>query len=360
MPGGGRPACTVARVLVLLVVVVATVAPAQAQTASWRDLLERGVQEGQRRPFEGRLVVVSFDADAPVIGEVTVTQNATGALMTSASAAWVLGRERGRTFFGDADSGSLLRVGSVEQTGFSLDRLDDKYDVRVEGEGTTVLGEARVLAVREDDELRERLFIDPGSGLIVRRETYGEGGVPIRLVAFTSLDLNPGRVPDIEDTAVWSEAETDKTDKTEMNEDAVEILRDIGWVAPHELPGGYGLVDAAALGEEGSSSLHLLYSDGLYAVSIYQQDGRLDGSAVMARGARPATLGTMHVYRWPGAEPATVVWTGDDRTYTAVSDAPLGVLHETLAALPHEPAPGPLTRLRRGLRRVGGWLWPFG
>ena len=357
MPGGERPAGTVARVLVLLVVVVATGAPAQAQTGSWRELLGRAVEEGQRRPFEGRLVVVSFDSDAPVIGEVTVAQDANGSLMTSASAAWVLGRERGRTFFGDTDSGSLLRVGSVQQTGFNLDRLDDKYDVALEGEGATVLGEAQVLAIREDGDLRERLFIDPGSGLIVRRETYGEDGVPIRLVAFTSLDLNPGRVPDIEDTAVWNEVETDET---EMNDAAVEILRDIGWVAPHDLPGGYGLVDAAALGEEGSSSLHLLYSDGLYAVSIYQQGGRLDGSAVMARGARPATLGTMHVYRWPGAEPATVVWTGDDRTYTAVSDAPLGVLHETLAALPHDPAPGPLTRLRRGLRRVGSWLWPFG
>lgn len=353
---GPRPAITVGGLLVILLAVVAGGTPAQAQT-SWRDLLQRAVEEGQRRSFEGRLVVVSFDAEAPVIGEVTVTQDAGGSVMTSGSAAWILGRERGRTFFGDADSGTLLRFGNVDQTGFSIDRLEEKYDVEIEGEGSTVLGEAVVLAIRERGQLRERLYVDPGSGMVVRRETYGRNGRPVRLVAFTSLDLTPGEVPEIEDAVIWNEVHAAKT---EMAPDAMGILRDIGWVAPDELPGGYGLVAAAALGEDETSSLHLLYSDGLYGVSIYQQHGRLDGSAVVARGARPAQLGRMHVYRWPGAEPATVAWTGQGRTFTAVSDAPLVVLHDTLAALPHDPAPGPLTRLRRGLRRVGSWLWPFG
>lgn len=354
-----RPAAPVGRFATLVVVglVVLTGATPAAADDPWREVLERAVREGQQRAFEGRLVVVSLDPGAPGIGEVTVTQDARGTLMTSRSAAWLLGRRGQRTFFGDEDSGTLLRLGAADRTGFSIERLDDKYDVRIGGRAPTAVGEAEVLEVSTGGVVRERLFVDPGSGLIVRRETYLGDGRPVRLVAFTSLDLTPGDPPEVERQGTWRESQAATT---EMSGHALDILREVGWVAPQQLPGGFEIVDASALGDDDVSSLQVLYTDGLYAISVYEQPGRLDGAAARAQGARPATLGGMRVYRWPGAEPATVAWTGADRTFTAISDAPPDVLSAALRGLPTDPPPGITTRLRRGLTRVARWLWPLG
>lgn len=354
-----RPAAPVGRFATLVVaglVVLTTATPAAADD-DWREMLERAVREGQQRAFEGRLVVVSLDPGAPGIGEVTVTQDARGTIMTSRSAAWLLGRRGQRTFFGDEDSGTLLRLGAVDRTGFSVERLDEKYDVRTGERATTAVGDAEVLEVSAGGVVRERLFVDPGSGLIVRRETYLGDGRPVRLVAFTSLDLTPGDPPEMERQDTWRESDAAKT---EMTSQGLDILRDVGWAAPRRLPGGFEIVDASALGDDDVSSLQVLYTDGLYAISVYEQPGRLDGPAARAQGARPATLGGMHVYRWPGAEPATVAWSGADRTFTAISDAPPDVLSTALRGLPADPPPGITTRLRRGLTRVAHWLWPFG
>ncbi len=362
MPTATRPASLpVGRLVVLVVagVVVLSAAPPATADQDWRQVLDRAIREGQERSFEGRLVVVSFDPAGPVIGEVTVAQDARGTVMTSHSASWLLGQRGGRTFFGDADSGTLLRLGSVDRQGFSLERLDDKYDVRIAEPAPTAVGEATVVEVTGagQDVVRERLYIDRGSGLIVRRETFREDGRPVRLVAFTSLDLTPRDLPEMDDEATWREVQPNKA---AMSSQGLEILREIGWAAPEQLPGSFRVVDASALGESDASSLHLLYTDGLYAISIYEQHGRLDGAAARSQGARPATLGDMYVYRWPGAEPATVAWSGDGRTFTAVSDAPPDALRTALSGLPHDPPPGLTARLRRGLGRVAQWLWPFG
>lgn len=354
------PAAPVGRLATLVVAgfAVLSLATPAAADPGWRDILDRAIREGQQRPFEGRLVVVSFDPAGPAIGEVTVAQDAQGTLLTSRSASWLLDQRNGRTFFGDADSGTLLRLGSVDRAGFSLEQLDDKYEVRVGERASTAIGDATVLEVslQGQDTVRERLFVDPGSGLIVRRETYRGDGRPVRLVAFTSLDLTPRDLPDVDDQRTWREVQAAKT---EMSQQGLDILREVGWTAPEELPGRFEVADASALGEEETSSLHLLYTDGLYAISVYEQHGRLDGEAAQAQGARPATLGDMHVYRWPGAEPVTVAWTGEGRTFTAVSDAPPDVLSVALSGLPHDEPPGVASRLRRGLGRVANWLWPF-
>lgn len=357
-----RPAASpVGRLAVLVVTGLVVLAGAQSASAdqSWRDVLERAIREGEQRPFEGRLVVVSFDP-GPAIGEVTVAQDQQGTVMTSRSAAWLLGQLRGRTFFGDEDSGMLLRLGSADRAGFSLDRLDDNYELRIVDPTTTAVAEATVIEVTPTgrDLVRERLYVDPDSGLIVRRETFARDGRPVRLVAFTHLDLTPRDLPDDVGTdRTWRELDASKT---EMSRQGLDILREVGWIAPERLPGAFRIADAAALGEGDASSLHLLYTDGLYAISVYEQHGRLDGAAVRAEGARPDTLGDMHVYRWPGAEPATVAWTGDGRTFTAISDAPPDVLSSALSGLPHDPPHSLTTRLGRGLARVADWLWPFG
>lgn len=341
--------------LLTVLAVLVTAAPAGAEP-TWRDLLRLAEDANRGRSFEGRLVVVSFEP-APAIGVVRVAQDEEGRVVTDGADAWMFGRVGGEVFLGDSAAGTLLRIGAAERGGFSLDRLAGKYRVAVTGWEAGIVGTVAVVTVQErgTGALRERLHIDESSGVVVRRETFDAGGEPVRLAAFTQLELAPTDLPAVDDGLREFAA-----DRLEVGAASVGILRDTGWVVPEELPGGFELTDAAAIGEGERSTLHLTYSDGLYDVSIYQQHGRLDGDALADSGARRMRIGPARVWRWPGAQPVTVVWGGHDMTFTAVTDAPPDALGTVLAALPHEEPPSVLTRLRRGLARVARWAWPFG
>ncbi|MDQ3932118.1 MAG: hypothetical protein M3252_04670, partial [Actinomycetota bacterium] len=87
--------------------------------------------------------------------------------------------------------------------------------------------------------------------------------------------------------------------------------------------------------------------------------GRLDEKALASHGAEASTLGGLRVYRWPGSEPATYGWNGEQMAFTAISDAPPDVLAAALIGLPRDELPSFIRRLRRGLTRFADWAWPF-
>ncbi|MDQ4129857.1 MAG: hypothetical protein M3133_02510 [Actinomycetota bacterium] len=322
----------------------------------WHDLLEQAAEAGRQRAYQGRLVVVRFDEQGPTLGEVSVTQGSDGTLRTDNAQRWMLGRVNGEAFFGDPDSGTLLWLGNVERTGFSLARLSQNYEVAVEDRRSIETGPADVITLREPGSAlpRERLYVDAESRLVVRRETFDARGLPVRLAAFTDLELVPAPVPPLG----YDWRHVLRPVQSDLSGRAVEILRDVGWVVPERLPRHFTLVDASAIGQGEGSSLHLLYSDGLYMLSVYEQHGRLDEKALDAEGAEDTSLGGLRLYRWPGSEPAAYGWNGEDIAFTAISDAPPDVLAVTLVGLPRDD-PSLLRRLRRGLSRFREWAWPF-
>lgn len=326
-----------------------------AQAAGWRDLLELATDAGRGRSFEGRMVVVSFEG-TPAIGVVDVTQDEQGLVVTDDARSWVLGRVRGQGFIGDSDAGTLLRLGSVGRGSFSIDRLLEKYEVELEGRVEGIAGPAAVLALREraTRELRERLHIDESSGVVVRRETYGGDRRPVRLVEFTRLDLRSVELPEVADDMAEVHAA-----RAPLGDREVDILRDIGWAVPRELPDGFRLADADVIDEGSASSLRLVYTDGLYAVSVYEQHGRPDTTAMGAGGAHAVRLGSARAWRYPGSQPATYVWGADGVTFTAVTDAPAETLAGAIHGLPYEPPASTVERIRRGLIRAVRWAWPF-
>ena len=104
--------------------------------------------------------------------------------------------------------------------------------------------------------------------------------------------------------------------------------------------------------------LQLSYSDGLSTLSLFVQAGELPGDP--GGSARPMGGGTVWVS--PGAT-ERVVWSGDGRTWTLLSDAPGSTVEDTVLVLPHTAAAvtddGVLDRAWRGMSRVGSWLNPF-
>lgn len=354
------PRATAAAVLAgVLLVILGPVGSRGAEVADtdgndWRDVMQHAVSVGASSAYEGRLAIVSFDQGGPTLAEIEIGRGADGQMRIGAAETWVVGRSFEDAFYFRPEAGSLLRLGNVEPIAFDLEELTRKYEVGTAGTRDLRTGAAWVLVLRERgaEHDRERLYVDHATGIVVRRDTFGAEGVPKRVVAFTSLT-----VTDPEMTTPDLAGEQRRSDHV-VSEDGLAILDRVGWAVPRELPGRFRLRRGVALPDESQrSSLHLIYSDGLYTLSVYEQHGTLDLDGIP--GAAGYRWQDRHVWRWPGAEPERVVWSGAGTTFTAVSDAPLDVMMTAVAALPGEPPPGLDDRLGRGLARVGHWLWPF-
>lgn len=324
-------------------------APPVAAAGSAVEVLDRVVAASRAAAYEGRVVVAAFSERGPAVSEMGITQWPDGELRVTRSGGWELGRVEGEGYLRSSPD-TLLRLSGVERTPFELDRLLRKYALDLGGTSDLDTGPARVVRIleRETGTRRERLHVDEASGLVVRRETFDRQGAPVRVMAFTRLETHDAEVvrPDEENVDVERRALTpgDTGD-----------LREAGFLVHDELPAGYRLVEVHELEDSSVPTLHLVYSDGLYALSLYQQQGRLATSAVDG-AVRLSTDDGGHVWRWPGSQPRRVVWTGDRLTFTALTDAPTDELLTVASGLPTSRTGSILDRLGRGLSRVGEWL----
>lgn len=351
MSGARASAVTAVAALVL----VAVAGP--AWTADERDaraLLERAVGAAEARSFRGRVAVISFDV-RPHVTELEVVRGREGALRVGQEQRWMMGRTNASAFLWEAQAGRLLRFGGAEPVDFSVDRLVRRYDIDVAGTRVLATGDASVVVVRERSSglVREHLYVNEHTGLIVRRDTFQDDGRPARILAYTSLEAAPVamRTPSARVTEEGGSA-------MPLDSRALRTLDAVGWVAPGQLPGGYELRSGHALPGPRGGSLQLVYSDGLYTLSLYEQRGEL--SAAGLSGAVEGRHGDLLLHRWPGSEPLRVVWSGDGVVFTMVTDAPYDRALAVAAALPHDPAPSLLDRALRRLERAVDRLWPFG
>ncbi|MEX1162523.1 MAG: hypothetical protein WEB03_02980 [Nitriliruptor sp.] len=315
--------------------------------------LDRAVEAARTLRYRGTLTVASFGRGGPQVTSVEVARSADGRLRASRRGAWELGRDEDGSYLRMTRTGALLRLGGVTVQAFDRARFLRNY--RVEDGGTSLLdtGPARVLlATRRDGDVRsETLHVDRDSGLIVRRETRDVDGHPVRVVAYTELEVDPA-------TGLLSPPDSDgEVERLSLSPVERRALVERGLPAERELPGGFELLGASEVEQADLPTVHLVYGDGLYTLSLYVQRGRLADHAT--EQATPLDLpGGGSVWRWPGSEPRRVVWTGDGWTFTALTDAPTGVLLTAVGGLPNDPAPSTLRRLARGLTRVGDRLLP--
>jgi hypothetical protein len=312
-------------------------------------VLERAATANRSVPHEGDLVVVSFSETGPRIARMEVAFGDEGLRIVREGGTEV-GRVDGRGFL--RSSSTLLQVGGVERIPVALDRLHSKYAAVVGEHLDLDTGPASsvTLKERETGTLREVLYADEATGLIVRRETYGRDGSPVRTVAYIRLRVAEGA------PSMPRAAGREVVEHEVASADAAG-LRDIGFVIPSSLPGGYDLVMVLDVPGAHVPTLHLIYADGMYSLSVFQQRGRMKPTATAgASELRTPTGGA--VWRWPGSEPRRIVWRGEGATFTALADTPTDELLEAIAGLPTDPPPSILSRLDRGLSRVARWISP--
>lgn len=219
---------------------------------------------------------------------------------------------------------------------------DTKYRVVAMGSGPTVAGRAtNLVEVRRGSVRCELVYTDATTGLVLRREQYDVTGDLRRIVTFETLDTNtttpvslPARV-------------ADKSPDTVPGMSPSAPYR-----APAALGSGYELIGAYRQ----SGTVHLLYSDGIYDLSVFEQRGRLDRSD-LPTGRRHVMLAGRDAWQvsWPGGE--VVMWQAGGAVFTAVGEAPIDDVLAAARTMPSAGQPSLVEKLRRMCRTL---LDPFG
>ncbi|TCC46654.1 transcriptional regulator [Kribbella capetownensis] len=216
---------------------------------------------------------------------------------------------------------------------------------------TDTIGRSAVLveALRDDETLAARFWIDKATGLLLQRQLFSvDGKTMVRATVFTELDIEDseflGHLPPMAPSGVES-----------MGLGTVDNLRSEGWVCAPELPASLKLYDVHQ--DTSNGSLQFSYSDGLFNLSLFEQRGALDPAAVAGFG----TTDTPGVYQRYGM-PSYVVWSSGGIVYTLIGDLPPDMLGQVVRAFPHD-VPVKLSAIQRmgaGLAKIATWLTPMG
>jgi negative regulator of sigma E activity len=201
-----------------------------------------------------------------------------------------------------------------------------------------------VVEARRQGRVAARWWVDDASGLVLAQQSFDSAGRPALQVAFTSLQLLGARsVPAVRPAQLALLSSTD----TVLTLSSVPELAQGGWVCPTTLA-RLGLVRLRSSSSGTPSALHLVYSDGLATVSVFEQRGQLAGAP--SGSSWDAGLGA---YLQDGAS-SLASWQSGSTVFTVVTDGSVELLGEAVASLPHVPAPRATTmrRIRAGWGRV--------
>lgn len=312
-------------------------APSVQTTTSERqalDLLWKAARAGRDRAYSGTQYVSSWST-AGTSSLVVDLQHVPGK--------GVLVRRAGG---GPATATDTTGAAALDPRPLAV--LEKHYSVTVaQHEGKCAGRAAHVVEARRrgDFALAGRFWLDSDTGLLLRRELYDPAGRAVRAAAFVDLQMTVAKP--------WAAASQAPPagDGPPMSPKELVGLRRAGWVAPAAVGGGLELFDA----RHHDGVLHLSYTDGLFAVSVFSQRGHLNADSV--KGWQRVKMNGVSVWTRPGLS-QRVVWAGDGWVRTAVADAPGPVVSATVTAFPTPTDEGFPDRVQRGLHRMGSWVDP--
>jgi hypothetical protein len=217
----------------------------------------------------------------------------------------------------------------------------DKYEERV-SVGPELLGVQTVkIDFREHDRLRERLYVDHDSGLLLRREQFDERARLQRSMSFRALRVGGGASVVPRPVSMVTDAPRPVT--------ATQVHAP--YTAPDALDEGYRRTGVFRQHDV----VQVVYSDGLYDLSVFEQRGRLGPGAVPV-GGRPVDVGDGRGWHYTWAGGQVVLWQSGRTVYTAVGDGPFDDVVAAVQAVPGPPGPSVLHRFRQACRTFVGTL----
>jgi negative regulator of sigma E activity len=322
--------------MAIAVLALATLAPAHADEDAPVDDARRAAEE---LSYSGRVMVRWVDATGSHHADLEVRAGAGVLVLDGPAVLMARGGERllrGAEGAWDVLWSSTLRPDPPPAAG-------DKYEV-VESAGPEVAGRpTTVVSVSHRGTLRELLYLDESTGLVLRREQLDRRGRLRRAVSFESVA--------VDQSAGVPNAPRRLRHRSPRAAVADELGRP--YRAPARLVGGYQRIGTYR--RDGTVQIH--YSDGLYGLSVFEQAGRVDFDG-LPPGGRLVAVGETPGWRWswPGGD--ILLWAGGGAVYTAVSDGPFEEVVAAAASITAtsgggEPsAAGKLRRACRALLRA--------
>jgi hypothetical protein len=284
------------------------------------DPIDQARKAAEATPFSGRVTITWNDNGIERQDQLDV--ESAGGVLSVQGRRSVMALAQQRLVHGDAGwqvlwpSGLGLVGHPGLATGYAVQSVP----------GPVVAGyPTRVAEVRKEGVLRELLFFEERTGLLVRRDQYGRNGDLERRVEFQTLA--------IADSAAAPPAAPRGARSLSLRPTSASTLPS-SFEAPGRLAQGYRRLGLYLRG----GVLQALYSDGVYELSLFEQRGRLD------RGQLPAHARSMPVggsrgwnFAWPGGQ--VLIWHAGSSVYTLVGDAPPEDLVAVGRSVPsHAPA----------------------
>ncbi|HYP45260.1 MAG TPA: zf-HC2 domain-containing protein [Propionibacteriaceae bacterium] len=212
-------------------------------------------------------------------------------------------------------------------------------------QGERVLGRpvttVQAAALHDDHAIAARWWVDDVSGLVLRQETYDEAGLVLG-AGFTEVSISPAPtfLPHLAPRLAISSL------PASLAASGVDQRKVSGWSCPDELA-GLSLVQVRSDQVGEPQVVHLLYSDGLHTVSVFEQHGSLAGPPTGSHWDD-----SVQAYRRDDVA-ASATWRSANTVFTVVSDAP-ALLEQVVSSLPREPSLTPTTmdRVQAGWSRI--------
>ena len=158
---------------------------------------------------------------------------------------------------------------------------------------------------------RLRESVDRATGVLLRREVLDRAGRPVRAVGFVEVQKLGGPRSTPPTTPARARRSAPRAPKL------VGALPS-GYVAPRTVADRYVLTGRY---ERADGTAQLYYTDGLFGVSVFEQDGDLDWAGLPKGGGANSVLsGQGREYQVAGG--TVEVWSHDGVTRTLVSDLP--------------------------------------
>lgn len=206
---------------------------------------------------------------------------------------------------------------------------DRKYELSVK-RGPKIAGRptSMVRATLDGgDAVEERLYFDVHTSLLLRRELLDAKERVVRSISFT-------KISGVVTATTESKPHVPKLAANASHDAPRAVTKiDEAFRAPSSLGKGYRLVGRY---RHPNGTVQLLYSDGLFSMSVFEQLGALDWSALPEGGLSRRVAGrVVRVYQSAGS--TAVVWPRRGLVFTCVTDAPLADITPVVEALqpPH-------------------------
>ena len=213
--------------------------------------------------------------------------------------------------------------------------------------GSTVAGRAATVVQAVDpvqpDRPSARWWIDDDTGLLLWQESYDHTGAVTWAAGFTKVSVT-GKPVFLKHLAPRLAV---STTKTRLTPGSAAELANSGWACRRELV-GLSLVKLRSDVAVDPGMLHMVYSDGVATLSVFEQHGRLAGAPSGSRWD-PG----LQAYVRSGT-PTLATWQSGSSVFTVISTGPDELVRGAVAALPHAVTlePTSMERVRAGWARI--------